>query len=197
MPPTDTTTRLKTAFLEQAILSFGDRGFNGISTFDIAEAAGSNETSLFRLFGTKKNLFHMAVSHVVTRMHASMGEVLFSVRSSDESDPRIQIADIVRGWYEALQPKDARLLQQVLKQFNPNDAALREQAHATIYQIIAAVSREFQRLKAKDAALGVELLIWGLFELKILQRAAKPSKEEERRVNALIEYLVSAALSKT
>src|SRR6201997_5073556 len=43
--------------LEAALIEFAERGFEGTSTEDIARRAGISQPYLFRLFGTKKELF--------------------------------------------------------------------------------------------------------------------------------------------
>jgi AcrR family transcriptional regulator len=57
------TTERKTAgerreaVLDAALTEFGDHGFEGASTDTIARGAGISQPYLFRLFGTKKELF--------------------------------------------------------------------------------------------------------------------------------------------
>jgi AcrR family transcriptional regulator len=43
--------------LEAAMIEFAERGYEGTSTEDIAKRAGISQPYLFRLFGTKKDLF--------------------------------------------------------------------------------------------------------------------------------------------
>src|SRR5437764_14219637 len=62
MPPVSTTSRLSAAerredVLDAAMIEFGERGLDGTSTEDIARRAGISQPYLFRLFGTKKELF--------------------------------------------------------------------------------------------------------------------------------------------
>src|SRR6266511_3350076 len=62
-----TTTRLSAAerkdtILDAALIEFADRGFEGTSTEDIAKRAGISQPYLFRLFGTKKELFIASVA---------------------------------------------------------------------------------------------------------------------------------------
>src|SRR5437588_7757801 len=59
---TSATTRLsaterRDAVLDAAIVEFAERGLDGTSTEDIARRAGISQPYLFRLFGTKKELF--------------------------------------------------------------------------------------------------------------------------------------------
>jgi len=48
--------------LDAALVEFAERGFEGTSTEDIAHRAGISQPYLFRLFGTKKELFVATVS---------------------------------------------------------------------------------------------------------------------------------------
>src|SRR3989454_10187574 len=62
-----TATRLSAAERREAILDaaqieFADRGWAGTSTEDIAKRAGISQPYLFRLFGTKKDLYIASVS---------------------------------------------------------------------------------------------------------------------------------------
>src|SRR5205085_6748352 len=57
-----TATRLSAAerkdtLLDAALVEFAERGYEGTSTEDIARRAGISQPYLFRLFGTKKELF--------------------------------------------------------------------------------------------------------------------------------------------
>src|ERR671933_2676106 len=61
-----TTTRLtaaerKDAVLDAALVEFAERGLHGTSTEDIARRAGISQPYLFRLFGTKKELYKATV----------------------------------------------------------------------------------------------------------------------------------------
>lgn len=47
--------------LDAALVEFAEHGFEGASTEDIARRAGISQPYLFRLFGTKKELFKAAV----------------------------------------------------------------------------------------------------------------------------------------
>src|ERR1700690_2415328 len=48
--------------LDAALIEFAEQGYEGTSTEDIARRAGISQPYLFRLFGTKKELFKGAVS---------------------------------------------------------------------------------------------------------------------------------------
>jgi AcrR family transcriptional regulator len=62
-----TATRLsagerKDSILDAALIEFADSGYEGTSTEDIARRAGISQPYLFRLFGTKKELYIASVS---------------------------------------------------------------------------------------------------------------------------------------
>src|SRR5262249_21142973 len=62
-----TTTRSTAAarrdeVLDAALVEFADHGYEGASTEDIARRAGISQPYLFRLFGTKKELFKASVA---------------------------------------------------------------------------------------------------------------------------------------
>jgi AcrR family transcriptional regulator len=61
--------------LAVAFLAFGTKGYEGTSTEDIARQAGVSQPYLFRLFGTKKQLFLAAVErvHDLTAATVEMG----------------------------------------------------------------------------------------------------------------------------
>jgi len=61
------TTRLTAAerrddVLDAALIEFAERGYEGTSTEDIARRAGISQPYLFRLFGTKKDLYIASVT---------------------------------------------------------------------------------------------------------------------------------------
>ena len=65
--PRSTAAARRDEVLDAAMVEFADRGFEGASTEDIARRAGISQPYLFRLFGTKKELFKATVSTVLPR----------------------------------------------------------------------------------------------------------------------------------
>lgn len=55
--------------LEAAVTEFALKGLHGTSTESIAERAGVSQPYLFRLFGTKKDLFIAAIERGFDRVH--------------------------------------------------------------------------------------------------------------------------------
>ena len=53
--------------LDAAMIEFAEHGYEGTSTEDIARRAGISQPYLFRLFGTKKELFKASVGPLLPR----------------------------------------------------------------------------------------------------------------------------------
>ena len=61
-------TLTQVRLLEAAVLLFSRRGFNGTGTREIAQLAGINESTLFRHYPTKKDLFWAALESRLTKL---------------------------------------------------------------------------------------------------------------------------------
>jgi AcrR family transcriptional regulator len=60
--PRHTAAERRESILDAALIEFAERGLEGTSTEDIAKRAGISQPYLFRLFGTKKELFKASVA---------------------------------------------------------------------------------------------------------------------------------------
>ncbi|MFX1500250.1 MAG: TetR/AcrR family transcriptional regulator [Promethearchaeota archaeon] len=74
----------KNKILDAAITLFTELGYSGTTTRKIAEAAGINEVTLFRKFGTKENLFFKALDYLG---HQSVGMVHQIFEDDSKSSP--------------------------------------------------------------------------------------------------------------
>jgi AcrR family transcriptional regulator len=72
--PRKTADERRETILEAALVEFADRGLHGTSTDDIARRAGISQPYLFRLFGTKKQLFLAACRRCFEQTHRLMAE---------------------------------------------------------------------------------------------------------------------------
>jgi AcrR family transcriptional regulator len=98
-----TTTERSTAaerrddILDAALIEFAERGLHGTSTDRIAKRAGISQPYLFRLFGTKKELFIATVERCMEQMLS-----LFRASAGGKvGDEALQaIAEVYRGVLE-------------------------------------------------------------------------------------------------
>ncbi len=61
------------SILDAALIEFAAKGLHGTSTEDIAKRAGISQPYVFRLFGTKKNLFAEACRRCMRDVREAMG----------------------------------------------------------------------------------------------------------------------------
>jgi AcrR family transcriptional regulator len=92
-----TTVRLAAAERRQAILDaavrvFTDGSYRGVTTAEIARAAGVSEPILYRHFASKLELYLAAVEHVWTRVRACWEQAAEETR-----DPQEWLAKVARG----------------------------------------------------------------------------------------------------
>src|SRR5690348_16310098 len=81
-PKAELKSLTKARLLEAAVLLFSRGGFNGTGTRDIARLAEINESTLFRHYPSKKDLFWAALETRLTKL--KFGRGLQSALGSDE-----------------------------------------------------------------------------------------------------------------
>lgn len=92
------------AILEVAMVEFARKGLHGTSTETIAEHAGVSQPYLFRLFGTKKELFLAAVERNFERVE----NIFLDAARDVETDKLVAMA---QAYLPLLDEPDALLLQ--------------------------------------------------------------------------------------
>jgi AcrR family transcriptional regulator len=95
--------------VEAALRAFGDCGFDGALTRDIAAAAGVQQPLINYHFGSKEGLWQASVTHLFGQLEASVAEALPRLSSSD---PRATLAAVLRHFvhFNAQHPELARLM---------------------------------------------------------------------------------------
>jgi len=77
------------AVLDAAVLEFSEKGLHGASTEAIAERAGISQPYVFKLFGTKKDLFLAAVERVCDRIVEAWEKSV----AGDPADPLLAMGE--------------------------------------------------------------------------------------------------------
>jgi AcrR family transcriptional regulator len=90
--------------LDAAVTEFAIKGLHGTSTETIAQRVGISQPYLFRLFGTKKELFLAAVERGFDR-------VLGAFRAASEEYPESALLAMGRSYRELLTHREELLLQ--------------------------------------------------------------------------------------
>ena len=86
-----TTERIPAALRREQILAaasrvFGERGYSGATTDQVAQAAGISQPYVVRMFGTKENLFLEVVARALDKLMTTFRETLAEHRPADDND---------------------------------------------------------------------------------------------------------------
>jgi AcrR family transcriptional regulator len=121
--------------LEAAIIEFAAFGLHGASTEAIAERAGISQPYVFRLFGTKKELFMGAVDLVCKR-------IMDELRSAVEAYPGQSLESMAHCFGNLLDRRDelVLLLQAFAAAKDPDALEIGRQRLGEMYAYVAQVS---------------------------------------------------------
>jgi AcrR family transcriptional regulator len=121
--------------VDAAVRLFAQQGFSGTSTREIARLANVNETSLFRYFPRKQDLFWAAVRSRLDHLHLS--EAL-QAGLAQHGDPEVVIPLIVEFLLQTsiLEPELVRLLHFGLLELGPIAERVCRQQLIPIFQAI-------------------------------------------------------------
>jgi AcrR family transcriptional regulator len=135
-----TTTRSTAAarrddVLDAALVEFAEHGFEGASTEDIAKRAGISQPYLFRLFGTKKELFKAAVARCLRETLE-----LFQ-RAAEGKRGEAALEAIGQAYRQQLEADRVRLRAQMNAYVACDDPEVREVVRAGYGDLVAYVRR--------------------------------------------------------
>ena len=154
-----TTTRRSTAaarrdeVLDAAMIEFAERGFEGASTEDIARRAGISQPYLFRLFGTKKELFKASVARCLR-------ETLEMFQRAAEGKRGEEALKAIGQAYQTMLEEDrTRLRAQMQAYAACDDPEIREVVRAGFGDLVAYV----RRVSGADWPT-----VWGFFSTGML-----------------------------
>jgi AcrR family transcriptional regulator len=116
-------------------VEFAERGFEGASTEDIARRAGISQPYLFRLFGTKKELFKATASRCLRETLE-----LFQ-RAAEGKRGEAALEAIGQAYVEQLEADRVRLRAQMNAYVACDDPEVREVVRAGYGDLVAYVRR--------------------------------------------------------
>ena len=122
--------------LEAAIVAFADHGLEGTSTEDIARRAGISQPYLFRLFGTKKELF-------IASVRRCFRETLELFQRAAEGKRGEEALQAIGEAYQELLRTDRTRLRMQMQSYAAaaEDADVREVVRAGYGDLVAYVRR--------------------------------------------------------
>jgi len=153
-----TTTRSTAAarrdeVLDAAMIEFADHGFEGASTEDIARRAGISQPYLFRLFGTKKELFKASVARCL-REALEMFQRAAEGKRGEEA-----LHAIGQAYQKMLEEDRTRLRAQMQAYAACDDPEIRDVVRAGFGDLVAYV----RRVSGADWPT-----VWGFFSTGML-----------------------------
>jgi AcrR family transcriptional regulator len=130
-----TATARRDDVLDAAIVEFAERGYEGASTEDIARQAGISQPYLFRLFGTKKELFKASVARCL-REALEMFQRAAEGKRGEEA-----LAAMGHAYREQLESDRVRLRSQMQAYAACDDPEIRAVVRAGFGDLVAYVRR--------------------------------------------------------
>ena len=121
--------------LEAALAEFAERGYEGASTEDIARGAGISQPYLFRLFGTKKELFKASVARCLRETLELFQRAAEGKRGEDA------LKAIGQAYQEQLEADRQRLRAQMQAYAACDDPEIRAVVRAGFGDLVAYVRR--------------------------------------------------------
>jgi AcrR family transcriptional regulator len=121
--------------LDAALVEFADHGFEGASTEDIARRAGISQPYLFRLFGTKKELFKAAVARCLRETLELFQRAAEGKRGADA------LKAIGEAYQQQLEEDRTRLRAQMQAYAACDDPEIRDVVRAGYGDLVAYVRR--------------------------------------------------------
>jgi len=125
----------KDAVLDAARIEFADKGYAGTSTEDIAARAGISQPYLFRLFGTKKELFKASVARSFRETLEMFQKAAEGLRGEEA------LHAIGQAYMEQLQSDRTWLRAQMQAYTASDDPEIRQVVRAGFGDLIAYVRR--------------------------------------------------------
>lgn len=150
--------------VEVAREEFGRRGLHGTSTERIAERAGVSQPYLFRLFGTKKELF-------IACVEAGFRHVLVVFQEAAASTERTGALDAMGKSYAGLLYDRTELLAQMQAYAACDDDEIRaavRRGYAELYRFVASASGADKEALRDFFALGMLLNVVAAMDLPAL-----------------------------
>src|SRR5262245_52443580 len=129
-----TAEERREAVLEAALAEFAAHGYEGSSTEEIARRVGISQPYVFRLFGTKRELFKAAVSRCLSETLEAFEH------AADGKRGRCALEAIATGYIELIRARP-RLLGRLQASGACDDPEIREIVRGGYGEIVAFVER--------------------------------------------------------
>ncbi len=162
--------------LAAAIVEFAAYGLHGASTEDIARRAGISQPYIFRLFGTKKDLFIAACNRIYERIHDLFQA---AAATAPRDDPGAALGAMSLSYKALITSRDELLL--ILQSFaaasDPEVGAAMRERFGSLYRYVEGVAGGDEHEAHTFMAYGMLLTVTAALGLPTLPRK-EDTKEE-------------------
>lgn len=170
--PRQTADERRDAIIDAAIAEFAVYGLHGTSTETIARRAGISQPYIFRLFGSKKELFLAALERVYDRIAATFKTAAAAAAAATDGD----VLEAMGHSYKTLLVEREELFLLLQAFAASNDHEVRAVAHdryAALYRMVAVISGADEEALRQFFAYGMLLTVAAAIDLPQLLGAAK------------------------
>ncbi|MEI6775331.1 MAG: TetR/AcrR family transcriptional regulator [Chloroflexales bacterium] len=150
----------RTTILDAAVTEFASFGFHGASTDRIATAVGISQPYIFRLFGTKKELFVATVERAIADMKATLRVAV----AANSTDPLTAVCDtFIAMMYR--RDQYILLLQGFATTIDPDMMAIGRTYLADMYAYVAEVTGRNETELQEFFAYGMLFIVAAALDL--------------------------------
>jgi TetR/AcrR family transcriptional regulator len=91
--------------LAAASVVFGERGYSGATTDQVAKAAGISQPYVVRMFGTKENLFLEVLARALERLVASFRQIIAEPREPGDDEAELLAARLGAAYVDLIEDR--------------------------------------------------------------------------------------------
>ncbi len=149
------------AILDAAVVEFAALGYYGASTERIAANAGISQPYIFRLFGTKKELFLASVERVINIIKLTLQEAV-------KADPGNSLAAVYDAFTRLMHQRDelVLLLQAFASAKDPDMMQLGRVRLAEVYDFVAELTGADERELQQFFAYGMLFIVAATLDIQ-------------------------------
>ena len=191
--PSARVRRTRERLLGAAAQQFAALGYSGATTRGIAEAAGVSELTLFRHFGSKKNLFMQAV-----QQHSAMPGIGAALGGQISGDLRQDLTLIGTHFLKTLIERREAILMTLyeagrLPEVRQVAAEVPRQQRNMLASYLGN-QVEGERLRALDASMMAQAFLGMFFAYAVYQVVLDESPPDEAQIEAIVGMFVEIFL---
>lgn len=192
--------------IEAAVKVFSEKGFSGTSTREIAATAGVNEVTLFRKFGSKKNILNKIIHRAVEVYgYHVVVEPVMQILDEKNMSHRQKLIKLLKNRYEIINAHFP-LLKIVMQESGLNEDIRKlfvekvvSRAKASGEEFIKKAIEEGEFKKSTDPSIAVLAIIGMLMFFFVWQKISfeeSSSSEIEKSIEKMVDIFLNGVSAK-